>query len=64
MKDAKKVRVVKPMRINHHILEVGDEFEVLEVKEDIMGTFFRPKGAGVPKGCYWVLSDNVFEKVL
>ena len=38
----KKLRVIKPLRINPYILEIGDEFDVTDWKETSFGIFFRP----------------------
>jgi hypothetical protein len=62
----KKVKVIKPLRINQHILEVGDIFDVAEVREEdtskLGGIFFRPANVkGMPKGCYWLFTDKTFK---
>ena len=62
----KKVKVIKPLRINQHILEVGDVFDVAEVYEEdtamLGGTFFRPANVeGMNKGCYWLFTEKTFK---
>lgn len=66
IKSMKKVKVIKPLRINQHILEVGDVFDVAEVREEdtsmLGGTFFRPANVeGMKKGCYWLFTEKTFE---
>ena len=60
----KRVKVIKPLRINEHLLEVGDEFKVAEVKRDAStnAIFFRPEDVkGMPKGTFWLFTNKTFE---
>ena len=60
----KRLKVIKPLRINEHLLEVGDVFEVAQITHDAStdATFFRPANVkGMPKGTYWLFTDKTFE---
>jgi hypothetical protein len=62
----KRLEVIKPLRINEHLLEVGDVFDVAEVKEDAStkATFFRPSNvAGMPKGTFWLFTNKTFKVI-
>jgi len=64
----RKVKVIKPLRINSHLLEVGDVFDVAEIyREDtskLGGTFFRPANVkGMNKGTYWLFTEKTFEVI-
>jgi hypothetical protein len=64
----KKVKVIKPLRINNHLLEVGDVFDVAEVYHEdtskLGGTFFRPANVkGMTKGTYWLFTNKTFEVI-
>ncbi len=63
----KKVKVIKPLRINQHLLEVGDVFDVAEVHTDtsqLGGTFFRPANVkGMVKGTFWLFTEKTFEVI-
>jgi hypothetical protein len=61
-----RLKVIKPLRINEHLLNVGDEFEVAEVKEDLTtkATFFRPANVkGMPKGTFWLFTNKTFKVI-
>ena len=60
----KRLKVIKPLRINEHLLEVGDIFEVTQVAHDAStnAIFFHPADVkGMPKGTYWLFTDKTFE---
>lgn len=58
----KKLRVIKPLRINHFILNIGDEFDIEDWKETPQGTFFHPLNVeGMPKGTGWMFTEKTFE---
>ncbi len=63
----KKVKVIKPLRINDHLLQVGDVFDVVEVHTDtspLGGTFFRPANVkGMVKGTFWLFTEKTFEVI-
>ena len=62
----KKVEVIKPLRINQFLLNVGDQFDVAQVKEDstTTATFFRPANVkGMPKGTFWLFTTETFKVV-
>jgi len=59
-----RVKVIKPLRINHFVLEVGDEFDVVDWQETDFGTFFRPLDVdGMKSGMSWLFTDKTFEGV-
>jgi len=63
----RKVKVIKPLRINNHLLEVGDVFDVDVVKQDHStdATFFHPANVkGMPEGTYWLFTDKTFEVIV
>ena len=58
----KKLRVIKPLRINPYILEIGDEFDVTDWNETSFGIFFRPLNVeGMRKGMGWLFTEKTFE---
>ncbi len=60
-----KVEVIKPLRINEHLLEVGDQFEVAEFKEDPLtnSTFFRPANVKGMEKCFWLFTTKTFKVI-
>jgi hypothetical protein len=59
-----RVRVVKPLRICHWQLEVGDEFDVDEWEETNFGTFFRPLGVEcMTTGMGWLFTEKTFKVI-
>jgi len=61
-----KVKVIKPLRINQHLLNVGDVFDVAEVEQDAStnATFFRPANVkGMPQGTFWLFTEKTFEVI-
>ena len=62
----RKVKVIKPLHINQHLLNVGDIFDVAQVKEDgtTNATFFRPANVkGMPKGTFWLFTEKTFKVI-
>ena len=62
----KKLEVIKPLRINEHLLNVGDQFDVAQVKEDstTKATFFRPANVkGMPEGTFWLFTTKTFKVI-
>ena len=59
-----KVRVVKPLRICHFQLEVGQEFDIDEWNETDFGTFFRPLGVEhMRSGTGWLFTTKTFKVI-
>ena len=60
----KKLEVIKPLRINQHLLNVGDVFDVDCVKksDSPKHTFFHPANVeGMPQGTFWLFTDKTFK---
>jgi len=62
----KKVKVIKPLRINEHLLEVGDVFDVDHVQHSFApkAIFFHPANVkGMPQGTFWLFTDKAFKVI-
>ena len=61
----KRLEVIKPLRINEYMLNVGDQFEVAQVKEDstTKATFFRPANVKGMEEMYWLFTDKTFKVI-
>ncbi len=62
----KRLEVIKPLRINEHLLNVGDVFDVAEVEQDAStnATFFRPANVkGMTKGTFWLFTEKTFKVI-
>jgi hypothetical protein len=59
-----RVKVLKPLRICHFVLEVGDEFDITNWQETAFGTFFQPVNVdGMDSGMSWLFTEKTFEAV-
>ena len=59
-----RVKVLKPLRICHFVLEVGDEFDITNWQETAFGTFFQPVNVdGIDSGMGWLFTTKTFEVV-
>ena len=60
-----KVEVIKPLRINQFLLNVGDQFEVAQVKKDSTtnATFFRPANVKGMEKMFWLFTSKTFKVV-
>tara|TARA_R110002074_G_scaffold25066_2_gene74611 strand:- start:1139 stop:1333 length:195 start_codon:yes stop_codon:yes gene_type:complete len=62
----RKVKVIKPLRINQHFLNVGDVFDVDCVKKSDLpkAVFFHPANVdGMPKGTFWLFTEKTFKVI-
>lgn len=59
-----RVKVIHPLRINHFVLEVGDEFDIADWQETDFGTFFRPLEVDhMVEGTGWLFTEKTFEVI-
>lgn len=64
IKKATRVKVLKPLRICHFVLNIGDEFDVTNWEETTFGTFFHPVNVdGLDSGMSWLFTEKTFEVV-
>ena len=62
----RKVKVIKPLHINQHLLNVGDVFDVDCVKKSDLpkATFFHPANVkGMPQGTFWLFTEKTFKVI-
>tara|TARA_R110000824_G_scaffold206089_1_gene391041 strand:+ start:244 stop:438 length:195 start_codon:yes stop_codon:yes gene_type:complete len=62
----KRLKVIKPLRINQHLLNVGDVFDVDCVKKSDLpkAVFFHPANVdGMPKGTFWLFTEKTFKVI-
>ena len=56
-----RIKCIKPLRINNRLLNVGDEFNVVEDRDTPYGHFVRVEG--MTQGTYWLFTSKTFEKI-
>tara|TARA_R110000824_G_scaffold233677_2_gene421996 strand:+ start:3892 stop:4083 length:192 start_codon:yes stop_codon:yes gene_type:complete len=61
----KKLEVIKPLRMNQYLLNVGDQFEVAKVIEDPLtkAKFWRPANVKGMEEMYWLFSTKIFKVI-
>ena len=61
----KKLEVIKPLRMNQYLLNVGDQFDVVCTIKDPLtkAIFWRPANVKGMEEMYWLFSTKIFKVI-